>query len=204
MLVMADLDSAHTLSSCSSPEENQESIHLFVVACFCSVSIMFCSSVPAGGQSGFSKASPALPWHGLAEAFCSWIGRACLKIKKNDNDNSHNHNDRPTSNCRVLSRRHHLSLPFVFDYKESRGRGAFLDTPAPREEVGLPMQSQWAWEWDKAEVEITLLWRRKAIMNRRTFLQLLHWGLTLPVFILAKGIVKTPQHFKCLGSIQWP
>lgn len=148
-----------------SPEENQESIHLFVIACFCSVSIMFCSSVPAEGQSSFSKASPALPWHGLAEAFCSWIGRACLK--KHDNDNSHNNSDHPTSNCSSLSPRHLLSPPFVFDYKESRGKGSFLDTPAPRGEVGLPMQSQWAWNWEKAEVEITLLWRRKAIMNRR-------------------------------------
>lgn len=46
---------------------NIESFHLFVVACFCSVLILFCASVPAEGQSNFSKASPALPWHGLAE-----------------------------------------------------------------------------------------------------------------------------------------
>ena len=40
----------------------------------------------------------------------------------------------PTSHRSVLSPRHHLFLPLVFDYKESGrgGGGTFLDTLAPR------------------------------------------------------------------------
>lgn len=95
------------------PEENQHWIsHLFVVDCFCFVLILFCSSVRAEGQRHFSwslVSVSALAWTGT-EVFCSWIGRACLK------------NYCPTSNCSVLSPRHHLFLPLVFDYKESGGK----------------------------------------------------------------------------------